>query len=126
MIRAAFVSVVPSPYQRDLFAALAARPGVAIRVFYMEKSSPDSPWPDQKPAPHESCMPGFWFPFGHARVHVNWRLPDPADYDVVVCNTLMSLTGQLLMRCRLRGARWMFWGEKLGDRQMTERTMSRQ
>ena len=116
MIRVAFVSVVPSPYQRDLFAALTARADVAPRVFYMERAAPDSPWPERPLAPHESCLPGFWFPIGSARIHVNWRLPSPRDYDVIVCNTLMSLTGQWLMRRRLRGARWMFWGERLGAR----------
>jgi glycosyltransferase involved in cell wall biosynthesis len=115
-VRAAFVSVVPSPYQRDLFAALAARADVALRVFYMERAAPDSPWPERPLAAYESYLPGFWFPFAHARVHLNARLPDPADYDVVVCNTLMSLTGQWLMRARWRQARWIFWGEKLGPR----------
>ncbi len=112
--RVAFVSVVPSPYQRDLFAALAARDDVKPRVFYMERAAPDSPWPERPLAPYESYLPGFWFPLGHARVHVNWRLPSPRDFDVIVCNTLMSLTGQWLMRAKLRRARWMFWGEKLG------------
>jgi glycosyltransferase involved in cell wall biosynthesis len=28
----------------------------------------------------------------------------------------MSVTGQWLMRMKLRGARWLFWGEKLGPR----------
>lgn len=116
MIRVAFISVVPSPYQRDLFAALAARSDVAPRVFYMERAAPDSPWPERPLAPHEQYLPGFWFPLGSARVHVNWRLPSPRDFDVIVCNTLMSLTGQWLMRAKLRGARWMFWGEKLGAR----------
>ena len=116
MIRVAFVSVVPSPYQRDLFAALAARPELAVRIFYMEKAAPDSPWPERPLGPYESYLPGFWFPIGRARVHLNWHLPAPNDYDVIVCNTLMSLTGQWLMRSRLRRARWMFWGEKLGAR----------
>ena len=116
MIRVAFVSVVPSPYQRDLFAALAARSDVTPRVFYMERAAPDSPWPERPLAPHEQVLPGFWFPLGRARVHLNWRLPSPRDFDVIVCNTLMSLTGQWLMRRKLRGARWMFWGEKLGAR----------
>lgn len=115
-IRAAFVSVVPSPYQRDLFAALAARGDVDLRVFYMERAAPDSPWPEKALAPWESYLPGFWFPLGHARVHVNAGLPDPGDFDVVVVNTLMSLTGQWLMRARCRRARWIFWGEKLGPR----------
>ncbi len=116
MTRVAFVSVVPSPYQRDLFAALAARDDVQPRVFYMERSAPDSPWPERPLAEYESYLPGFWFPLGKARVHVNWRLPSPRDFDVFVCNTLMSLTGQWLMRAKLRRARWMFWGEKLGAR----------
>lgn len=115
-LRIAFVSVVPSPYQRDLFAALAARPEVALSVFYMEKAAPDSPWPQTALADYEKRLPGFWFPLGSARVHLNWRLPSQRDFDVIVCNTLMSLTGQWLMRAKLRKARWMFWGEKLGAR----------
>ncbi len=115
-LRIAFVSVVPSPYQRDLFAALAARPELDLRVMYMEKSAPDSPWPEKPLAEYESHLPGFWFSLGHARVHVNWRLPRADDFDLVVCNTLMSLTAQWLMRVRLRRARWMFWGEKPGPR----------
>ncbi len=115
-LRAAFFSVVPSPYQRDLFAALAARDDVELRVFYMERAAPDSPWPEKPLATYESYLPGFWFPLAHARVHCNWALPDPDDYDVLVCNTLMSLTGQWLMRSRWRDARWIFWGEKLGPR----------
>lgn len=113
MIRVAFISVVPSPYQRDLFAALAARDDVWPRVFYMEKAAPDSPWPERPLATHEKLLPGFWFPVGSARVHCNWRLPRARDFDVVVCNTLMSITGQWLMRAKLRGSRWMFWGERL-------------
>ncbi len=115
-MKVAFVSVLPSPYQRDLFAELAVQPGVELSVFYMEKSAPDSPWPEKPLAAHEHYLPGFWFHLGHARVHLNWRLPAPRDYDVIVCNTLMSLTGQWLMRARLRGSRWAFWGEKLGAR----------
>jgi poly(glycerol-phosphate) alpha-glucosyltransferase len=116
VLRVAFVSVVPSPYQRDLLAAVAARPEVNVRVFYMERVAPDSPWPERPLAAHESYLPGFWFPLGHARVHWNWRLPHPRDYDVIVCNTLMSVTGQWLMRARLPHSRWIFWGEKLGTR----------
>lgn len=116
MMRVAYISVVPSPYQRDLFAALAARPEVDLRVFYMEKAAPDSPWPQRPLASYESYLHGFWFSVGAARVHWNWGLPRARDFDVVVCNTLMSLTGQWLMRAKLRRTRWMFWGEKPGPR----------
>ena len=112
-MKAAFVSVVPSPYQRDLFRALAARAEVKLSVFYLEAAAPDSPWPEKALAPYEQILRGTWLPLGSARCHVNWPLPDLHAYDVVVMNTLMSLTGQWLMRTSLRGRRWFFWGERL-------------
>ncbi len=113
-MRVAFVSVVPSPYQRDLFHALAERAEVELSVFYLEAAAPDSPWPQRTLAPWEQILRGLWMPLGAARCHVNWPLPRLHDYDVVVMNTLMSLTGQWLMRTRLRGRPWIFWGERLG------------
>jgi glycosyltransferase involved in cell wall biosynthesis len=115
-LRVAFICVLPSPYQRDLLAALAARPEVELSAFYMEKAAPDSPWPEKPLASYEQYLPGFWFGLGTRRVHANWPLPDLRSFDFVVLNTLMSLTGQYLMRVRLRGQRWLFWGEKLGHR----------
>ena len=111
----AFVSVVPSPYQRDLFRALAERPEIDLHVFYLEAASPDSPWPEKPLAPAESVLPGFWFPVGHARCHWNWRMPDWRRFDVLVCNTLLtSVTGQWLMRGPWRSRPWIFWGEMPG------------
>jgi glycosyltransferase involved in cell wall biosynthesis len=113
-MKAAFVSVVPSPYQRDLFRALAARPEVDLNVFYLEAAAPDSPWPEKALAPYEQILRGTWLALGSARCHVNWPLPALGAYDVVVMNTLMSLTGQWLMRTSLRRKPWFFWGERLG------------
>ena len=116
-MKVAFVSVLPSPYQRDLFAAIAAHPEVDLSVFYMENAAPDSPWPEKPLASYERIMPGFWFGLGKARVHMNRGLPRVADYHVTVINTLtVSITGKWLMRARLRGRKWMFFGEKLGPR----------
>lgn len=116
-MKVALVSVLPSPYQRDLFAALAARPEIDLSVFYMERAAPDSPWPQKPLASYERYMPGFWFGLGKARIHINCGLPKPADYDITIVNTLtVSITGQWLMRMRLRGKKWMFFGEKLGPR----------
>ena len=112
-MKVAFVSVVPSPYQRDLFRALAARAEVELRVYYLEAAAPDSPWPEKALAPWERILRGTWFSVGAARCHANWPLPRLHDFDVVVMNTLMSLTGQWLMRTSLRGRRWLFWGERL-------------
>jgi len=58
-------------------------------------------------------MPGFWLPFGDARGHVNWRLPDVSKPDIVVLSSFTSITGQRLMRSGLRSRRWLFWGERL-------------
>jgi len=111
--KAAFVTIVPSPYQRDLFGALAAREDVDISVYYLESASPDSPWPERTLRPFERVVPGFWVPAGAARLHVNWNLPNFMKYDVVVLSTFTSLTGQWLMRHGLGKRPWLFWGERL-------------
>lgn len=114
--RVCFISVVASPYQRDIFAALSQRSEIDLRVFYMEHAAPDSPWPDRALAPYESILPGFWIPLGAARCHLNWRLPSILQYDLLVLNTVMSITAQRLMRSAPRRARWAFWGERFGPR----------
>jgi glycosyltransferase involved in cell wall biosynthesis len=42
--------------------------------------------------------------------------PDFRDRDIVVLNTMMSVTAQWLMRWTLRGKPWVFWGERLAER----------
>lgn len=108
-----FITVVPSPYQRDLFSSLAARDDVDLSVCYMEASSPDSPWPKVPLRSFERILPGFWLPFRGARWHVNWRLPDFSAADFVVLSSFSSWTGQWLMRRGLCGKKWLFWGERL-------------
>lgn len=115
--QAAFVSVVPSPYQRDLFRALSERPEIALRVFYLEAAAPDSPWPEKPLAPYESVLPGSWCRVGNARCHWNWRLPAWDEFSILVCNALLtSITAQWLMRGAWRRRAWIFWGERPGAR----------
>ena len=111
--RVLFVTIVPSPYQRDLFRALAARVDVDLAVDYLEGASPDSPWPKVPLESYERILPGFWVPVGGARWQVNWHLPDVSQFDFVVLSSFTSLTGQWLIRSKLRGRRWLFWGERL-------------
>src|SRR4051812_4921474 len=85
-----FITIVPSPYQRDLFGALAAREEIQLRVLYMENASPDSPWPEYPLRDFEQILKGFWLPVSGARVHLNWRLPDLRGADFVVLSTLVS------------------------------------
>jgi glycosyltransferase involved in cell wall biosynthesis len=108
-----FITIVPSPYQRDLFKALAARNDVELNVHYMEAMSPDSPWPEVPLESYERIIPGFWMPLSGARAHINWHLPDCSEMDLVVLSSITSFTGQWLMRCGLRKTPWLFWGERL-------------
>jgi poly(glycerol-phosphate) alpha-glucosyltransferase len=111
--RALFITILPSPYQRDLFGALAARDDIDLSVCYIQASAMDSPWPEKPLRSFERILPGFSLPFGDVRVNVNWNFPPFSNTDVVVLSTYMSVTGQWLMRCGLRGKRWLFWGERL-------------
>ncbi len=111
--RVLFITVMPSPYQRDLFRELAKREEIALSVCYLESTSPDSPWPPTRLEPYERILPGFWVPFFGARWHVNWNLPRLSEYDFIVLNNFASVTAQWLMRYQLRGKRWVFWGERL-------------
>lgn len=113
-MKVAFFSVVPSPYQRDLFRALAQRSELDLSVFYFEAGIPDSPWPQEPLEPYESVLPGGGFSLGRARLQVNWPLPNVRAFDIVVCGTMLtSPTGQWLMRAGLRHKPWLFWGEKI-------------
>jgi glycosyltransferase involved in cell wall biosynthesis len=111
-IRVAFVSVLPSPYQRDLFGALASRDELDLQVFYLERTTPDSPWPETSLRPFESILPGFCLPAGGVRTHFNVP-PGLGKFDLVVLNSLMAATAQWLMRVQLRYRKWVFWGERL-------------
>jgi glycosyltransferase involved in cell wall biosynthesis len=111
--KALFLTIVPSPYQRDLFGALAARNDVDLSVCYMHARSPENPWPEKPLRPFERIMPGFCLPLGGAQAHVNWGLPNVSEFDVVVLSSFTSLTGQWLTRGRLRRRPWLFWGERL-------------
>ncbi len=123
-----FITVVPSPYQRDLFEALAARDEVDIKVCYMESTSSENPWPEKPLRPFERILPGFWVPFRGTRAYVNWGIPDLSQTHLVVLSTYTSLTGQRLMRTELRGRRWLFWGERLnrnvGWKGITQRALT--
>jgi glycosyltransferase involved in cell wall biosynthesis len=127
--KVAFVTIVPSPYQRDLFAALAKRSEIDLNVHYMEPSSPDSPWPAAELESYEHLLPGSWLPLGPVRAHVNWRLPSFSETDFVVLSSYTSLTGQWLMRARPKRASWIFWGERprahVGTKGFVQRSLMR-
>lgn len=108
-----FVSVVPSPYQRDVFQTIAQRGRVPLRVYYMESTSPDNPWVPPALESWECILPGHTFRRGVRCAHLNWGLPALRTTDFWVLNGMMSdFTTQLLMRRLGRRFRWAFWGER--------------
>ncbi len=107
-----FLGVVPSPYQCDLLSALRDGPLPDLRVFWLEKSADDSPWPERERAMGDRVLSGFCIGRGRVRSHLNitpeWG-PDP----LVILNTsLTDLTTQWLLRAGLRRGSWVFWGEE--------------
>lgn len=112
-IRATFYSIVPSPYQRDLFQALSQLPEIDLTVHYLEPASPDSPWPQKALQPYESILPGTYLSWGLSRFHVNWHLPNLRETDVVVLNGYQSLTSQIILHYATKQIPCIFWGEKM-------------
>lgn len=110
--RLVFLSVVPSPYQRDVFETLAQRRKVDLEVYYLEHAAPDSPWPASDALPWEHMLPGVTFGRGRWRSHINWNLPAANSTDTWVINGAMTdVTTQLMMRRLAAHVPWCFWGE---------------
>ena len=111
-LRVHLLSIVPSPYQRDLLGALAARPEVDLRVTYGEAQSPDSPWPAKPLRPFESVLPGFYLRWGQDRFLINRAVPDIGGLDCLIYNGYITLPAQRLLRRRLPLPQ-LFWAEKM-------------
>ena len=113
-IRLGIYSVAPSPYQRDMFAALNARPELNLTVRYWEPTLADSPWPEQPLQTYESVMPRSVLRFGKAAFYFNWHRPRPRDFDLIVLNGYMSTVPQMILRSRQRhGVPVVFWAERM-------------
>ncbi len=115
-MRILILSVTPSPYQRDLFRALALKENLTVQVAYYEKAADDSPWRLETLDAWESVMPGGVWGKGRVRCHWNHPLPDVMAFDRVIVNApLTALTTQIIFR-KLSAAHsppWFFWGERL-------------
>lgn len=112
-IRAVFYSIVPSPYQRDLFYALSQLPQLDIQVFYLEKSVADSPWPEKDLQSYEKVLNGFFVGWGSSRFHINWHIPDIKNADIIVLNGYQSSIAQWILRFSSRQTPIVFWGERM-------------
>src|SRR5690606_7572466 len=99
-LKVACFSIVPSPYQRDLFEALSRRPEVDLRVFYNEAESPDSPWPKTPLRPFETILKGFYISWKQKRFIINPSLPSLEGYDAIILNGYTTLTAQRILRSK--------------------------
>ncbi|MGB2925464.1 MAG: glycosyltransferase family 4 protein [Limnothrix sp.] len=108
-----FYSIVPSPYQRDIFAALANHPDVILQVYYLEMAVDDSPWPEKPLCDYEQVLPGTDLRWGSSRFHLNWHLPNFDETDIVVLNGYQSLVSQWILRTQSNKVLTIFWGEKM-------------
>ncbi|NJL19676.1 MAG: glycosyltransferase family 4 protein [Leptolyngbyaceae cyanobacterium SM1_3_5] len=112
-LKIVFYSIVPSPYQRDLFQALSCCPEVNLQAYYLESGCADSPWTQKPLQSYEQVLPGFHLAWGRSRFHFNLHLPNLRDVDVVVLNGYQNLVSQLILRVYARRVPCVFWGEKI-------------
>lgn len=117
-MRLNFLTVMPSPYTRDLLEALASHPRIRLQVRYMEMQAPDTYWGDVDLPSHSQVLPGRWFGVAGARVHFNptvlrsFRQTAP---DLVIVGGYASATCQLAMAwLTARRIPWIFHGELPG------------
>ena len=107
-------SVVPSPYQRDLFYALSQLSELSLQVYYLEKSVSDSPWPEKELQSYEQVLAGTFLKWGASRFHLNWHLPDLHNTDIFVFNGYQNSIAQWILRTQSKKeVPFIFLGEKM-------------
>lgn len=129
-IKVLILSIVPAPYQRDLFAAMNDRDDLDIQVRYAEGGSPDSPWPKRQLNDYESIYRSFYLSWGGKRFIVNWQLPSTKGFDAVVVNGYVTIPAQVVLRTAFKRMPVIFWAEKLehaqgGIREFVQRILTR-
>ena len=122
-IRVTFLTIMPSPYIQDLFAAIADDGRILPRVFYMEMAAPETHWGEASLPSYATILSGGWRMIGGGRVHWNpgaiQAIRDSSP-DIVVVAGYSSVTAQFVMRwLQWHKMPWIFWGEVSGMRPLT-------
>ncbi len=116
--RLLFLTVIPSPYQRQLFERLRNARVFDVKVLYYAMGAHDRQWQHPELADFESVMPGRALRWLGGTAYFNpgvLRWLSAANADVVVVSDYSALTAQIAMRTLgLRGKPWVFWGEVPG------------
>lgn len=117
-IRATFLTQMPSPYMRDLFAAMRADGRIIPRVLYMETALPGTRWKTPQLRDNEQVLPGRGLNILGGRVQWNPTICSAlrnSDANIVIVSGYSSLTTQIATRwLRRRNRPWIFFGERPG------------
>ncbi|MFK7777470.1 MAG: glycosyltransferase family 4 protein [Gimesia sp.] len=114
-MKVTFLTVMPSPYIQELFAAMNNDPRIDLRVLYLEQEAPDTHWGEQEMPSYAKVLPGRWIGYREARIHLNpsiKRALQDHSADLVIVGGYSGITNQIAMRylSRIRTP-WGFWGE---------------
>ena len=117
-IRATFLTNMPAPYMRDVFAAMRADGRIVPRVLYMEMALPGTRWKAPDLREEERVLPGRGLDLFGGRAQWNPTVCSElreSDADIFIVSGYSSLTTQIAMRWLRRTNRpWIFFGERPG------------
>lgn len=113
-----FLTVIPSPYQRQLFSALANEDSVELQIFYFTAGAHDREWKRPDMEPFERILDGRTLHAFGPSAHWNPGYASAilaAKPDLVVVSDYSAPTAQMAMRFLLqKRIPFVFWGEMPG------------
>ena len=116
--RVLFLTVMPSPYLRELFQALHTDARIEIRVLYCTQSAAGRNWLPVALFPYEKVLLGTTMTWLGPSAHFNPSIAQIAfqqDTDLFVLGDYSAPTTQIAMWFLTRRKRpWVFWGEVPG------------
>ena len=116
--RVLFLTVMPSPYQRELFKALRSDGRIGIRVLYYTNAAADRNWTVGPLSVCEEILPGRALGWLGRSAHLNRGIAGLLKNDsseLFVLSDYSAPTTQIAMRILAwRKKRWVFWGEAPG------------
>lgn len=110
MLSTLAITIIPSPYQVELFNLLAAQPEHRFRVVYLQRMTVDRQW-KVLPLEHDhSFLEEVADPLPHLRAQAQGR-------DLVVfSNFSHPAVRGFMAECQREGRAWCYWGERPGFR----------
>lgn len=118
--RVLFLTVMPSPYQQELFRAMRSSGDFDVEVRYYASGAIDRQWAAPALSAYERVLPGRAMSWLWPSAHLNGGVISAIAADgnrLVVISDYSALSAQLAMwYLWLRGRPWVYWGEMPGMR----------